>query len=88
MMSSLKSSSAEYSSSSSAGCRRWTSSTKSTCRVAQVGEDRGQVALDLQRWPAGLLKGTLQFVGDDVGQRRFAQPGRAVEQNMVERLAA
>ncbi len=29
-----------------------------------------------------------QFVGDDGGQRGFAQPGRPVEQHVVERLAA
>ena len=56
--------------------------------VAQVGEDRGQVALDLQRRPGGLLEGSAQFVGDDVGQRGLAQPRRSVEQHVVERLAA
>jgi hypothetical protein len=29
-----------------------------------------------------------EFVGDDVGERRLAQAGRAVEQHVIERLAA
>ena len=56
--------------------------------LAQVGEDGRQVALDLQRRPRGLLEGHAQLVGDDVGQRRLAQPRRPVEQHVVERLAA
>ena len=60
----------------------------STCLLAQVGEDGRQVALDLQRRPRGLLERHAQLVGDDVGQRRLAQPRRPVEQHVVERLAA
>ena len=56
--------------------------------LAQVGEDGRQVALDLQRRPRGLLEGHAELVGDDVGQRRLAQPRRPVEQHVVERLAA
>jgi len=56
--------------------------------LAQVGEDGREVALDLQRWARGLLERGIHFVGDDVGQRRLAQPRRAVEQHVVERLAA
>ena len=56
--------------------------------VAEIGEDRGQVALDLQRGAGGLLEGGAEFVGDDVGERSLAEPGRAVEQHVVERLAA
>ena len=36
----------------------------------------------------GLLKVHAQFVGDDGGQRRLAQSRRAVEQHVIERLAA
>ena len=35
--------------------------------VAQVGEDRGQVAFDLQGGAGSLLEGGAEFVGDDVG---------------------
>src|SRR4029077_20057126 len=56
--------------------------------IAEISEDRGQVALDLQRGPGGLLEGGAEFVSDDVGERRFAQAGRSVEQDMVKRLAA
>ena len=56
--------------------------------VAQVGQDGGQVALDLQRRPRGLLERRAHFVGDDVGQRGLAQPRRPVEQHVVQRLAA
>ena len=37
---------------------------------------------------AGRLKVHSQLVGDDVGQSRFAQAGRAVEQNVVHGFAA
>ncbi len=56
--------------------------------VAEVGEDGGEVALDLQRGAGGLLEGDAEFVGDDVGERGFAEAGRAVEQDVIERLAA
>ena len=56
--------------------------------VAQVGQDGGEVALDLQGRPGSLLEGDGQFVGDDGGERSLAQPGRTVEQNMVQSLAA
>ena len=56
--------------------------------VANVGQDGRQVALDLQRRPRGLLKRHAQFVGDDGRQRRLAQPGRPIEQHMIQRLSA
>src|SRR5208337_5273236 len=56
--------------------------------VAEIGEDRGQVAFDLQRRAGGLLKGSSEFVGDDVGQRRLAQARRAVEQYVVQGFAS
>ena len=56
--------------------------------VAEVGQDGGEVALDLQGRPGSLLEGHRQFVGDDGGQRRLAQPGRTVEQDVVQGLAA
>ena len=56
--------------------------------VLQVRDDRRQIALDLQRRRGGLLKMHAELVGDDVGQRRLAQPRRPVEQHVVHRLAA
>ena len=55
---------------------------------AQIGEDRRQVALDLQRRARGLLETDVQLVGDDGGEGGLAQPGRAEEQYVIERLAA
>ena len=56
--------------------------------LAQVGQDRSQVALDLQRRPGCLLKPDIQLIGDDRGQRRLAQSWRPEKQHMVQRLAA
>ena len=56
--------------------------------VAKIGQDGGEVALDLQRRPGSLLERHRQFVGDDGGQRGLAQARRAVEQNVIERFAA
>ena len=56
--------------------------------LAQVGEDGGQVALNLQRRAGGLLEADVELVGDDGGQGGFAQAGRAEEQHVVQGLAA
>ena len=56
--------------------------------LAQVGEDGGEVALDLQGGAGGLLEADVELVGDDGGEGGFAQAGRAEEQDVVERLAA
>jgi len=56
--------------------------------VADIGQDGGKVALDLQGWPGSLLKGDSQLVGNDGGERGLAQPGRTVEQNVVQSFAA
>ena len=56
--------------------------------VAEIGQDGSEVALDLQSRPGSLLKGHSQFVGDDGGESGLAQPGRTVEQNMIQRFAA
>jgi hypothetical protein len=60
--------------------------TGPACR--DVGEDGGQVALDLQGGAAGLLEADVELVGDDGGERGLAQAGRPEEQDVVERLAA
>ena len=56
--------------------------------LAQVGEDGGEVTLDLQGGAGGLLEADVELVGDDGGQRGFAQAGRAEEEDVVERFAA
>ena len=56
--------------------------------LAQVGEDGGEVALNLQGGAGGLLEADVELVGDDGGERGFAQAGRAEEQHVVERFAA
>ena len=56
--------------------------------VAEIGQDGGKVALDLQRWTGSLLEGHGQFVGDDGGESGLAQPRRTVEQNVIQSFAA
>ena len=56
--------------------------------LAQVGEDGGEVALDLQRGAGGLLEADVELVGDDGGQGGFAQAGRAEEEHVIEGFAA
>src|SRR2546428_2875463 len=54
----------------------------------QVGQDAHQVAAALQRRPGGRDDVRAHLVSDHVRQRRLAQPGRPVQQDVVERLAA
>ena len=56
--------------------------------LAQIGEDGGQIALNLQSRARGLLKANVELVGDDGGQRGLAQPRRPEEQHMIQRFAA
>ncbi len=56
--------------------------------VAEVGEDGGEVALDLQGWAGGLLEADVELVGDDGGEGGFAEAGGAEEEDVVERFAA
>ena len=56
--------------------------------VLHVGDNRRQVALDLQKRRRGRLKMYPEFVGNNVGQRGLAQAGRPVEQHVVHGLAA
>ena len=55
---------------------------------AQVGEDGGEVALDLQRGAGGLLEADAELVGDDGGEGGLAEAGRAEEEDVVEGFAA
>src|SRR5262249_27633462 len=56
--------------------------------LANVGQNRREIAFDLQRRPGSLLERDAQLVGDDRRQSGFAQAWRAVEQNVMEGLAA
>src|SRR6266545_1095540 len=50
-------------------------------------EDRGDVLL-LERRAGGRTDAHAELLADDVGEARLAEPGRARQQDMVERLAA
>ena len=56
--------------------------------LAQVGEDGGEVALDLERGAGGLLEADVQLVGDDGGEGGFAQARRAKEEYVIEGFTA
>jgi hypothetical protein len=56
--------------------------------IAQIGKDGGEVAFDLQRRAGSLLEGGAEFVGDNVGERCFAEARRAVEKDVVEGFAS
>jgi hypothetical protein len=54
----------------------------------EIREQRGEVARTLDRGPARRAQRRTELVGDRARERRLAEPGRSVEQDMVERLAA
>ncbi|MCY1374282.1 hypothetical protein D9M69_616130 [compost metagenome] len=54
----------------------------------EVGQQRRQVLGLFQHRPAGLAQVDAQLLRDDVTERRFAQPRRAEQQHVVQRLAA
>ena len=56
--------------------------------LIEVGQDRGQVARPLDGRTAGGVDVHAELAGDDVGERRLAQAGRAVEQDVVGRFLA
>ena len=53
----------------------------------QVGQDRGEVPCPLDHRPRRRAKANAQFAGDDLGEGGFAEAGRAVQQDVVQRLA-
>ena len=55
------------------------------CRLVRIAVS---IALDLQRGAGSLLERDAQFVGDDVRQGGFSQPGRTVDQHVVHSLGA
>ena len=88
MMSSRKSSSAGYRISSIARFTRWISSTKRTSRAFEAGEDRGHVALLLERRAGDRAQPDAELLADDGRERRLPEAGRADEEDVVERVAA
>src|SRR3954469_6587451 len=52
------------------------------------GQERGDVALALERRARRLHEGHVELLGDDLRERRLPEPGRAREQDVVERVAA
>ena len=52
------------------------------------GEDRRDVALALERGAGDRADADAELLADDVGEARLAEPRRADEQDVVERLAA
>jgi len=51
---------------------------------AQVGEDRGKVALDLQRRAGGLLEAYVQLICNDRREGGFSQARRPKEEDVIE----
>ena len=87
-MSTRKSSSAEYSISSTSGSRRWISSMKKTWRARMLLRMPVRSSFFCSTGPEVVVNVTSQFLGDDGGQSGLAQPGRAVEQHVVHGFAA
>ncbi len=54
----------------------------------QRRQERGDVALALERRPGGLHERHVELGGDDLRERGLAEPGRPGQQQVVERLAA
>ena len=71
-----------------AGLIRWISSMKSTSRACRLREHRREIAGLLDHRARRRPDRHAELVRDDVRQRRLAEPGRPVEQHVVERLAA
>ena len=51
--------------------------------LTEVGQDGGQVTLDLQCRSRGLLETDVELVGNDGCERGLSQAGRAKKQNVV-----
>ena len=56
--------------------------------LAQAGQDGGEIAGPLDGRARGRPDLGAHLGGDDVRQRRLAQPRRAVEQDVVDRLGS
>jgi hypothetical protein len=51
------------------------------------GQDRGEVASALDRRPRGVLDTDAKLAGDDRGERRLAEAGWAVQEDVIGRLS-
>ena len=60
-------------------------STSRSCRLVSIAARSPAFSIT---GPAVERIGDAELVGDDVGERRLAEPGRAVEQHVIERFAA
>ena len=56
--------------------------------LLEIGEQRGEIARLGDHRAGGGAEADAELAGDDLRQRGLAEPGRAEEQHMVERLAA
>ena len=54
----------------------------------ELGENRRHVSGALDGWTRGHMDVRVHLAGDDIGQGRFAQARRAVEEDVVQGLAA
>src|SRR5437762_3719848 len=51
-------------------------------------KDRGEISFAFEQGAGAGFDGNVQLVGNDLGQRGLAQTGRAIEQDMIQCLAA
>ena len=61
---------------------------KQNIPFVEIGKDRRQIARTFDGWSARHFDLRSHRVGDDVRQRRLAQSGGTVQQDMIERIAA
>jgi len=54
----------------------------------QIGQDGGQIPRSLDHRARGRAEADAQFAGDDLRQRGLAEAWGAVQQDVVQRLAA
>ena len=56
--------------------------------LLEIGEHAGKVAGTFDDRTCGSADRNTHFVADHIGERRLAQTGRSVQQNVIQRLAA
>ena len=56
--------------------------------LAEARQDRREIAGALEHRPRGRAHGDAELLADDVSQRRLAETGRSVEENVIERFVA
>ena len=56
--------------------------------ILQIGQQRGKIALTLNRGCRGLAKVRPHLVRYDAGERRLSKPWRTVEKNVIKRFPA